>query len=138
MKSNSPVQQSIKSFRIYLQGQEDNSLIILIVIRVTTQSIHGIQTILWEHVVPAWDQVLLSHTLDRIINGQWRPYTWGVTVRWQCTVHISINTKKKPQKININNFTSTIEINKYTNYFCWEDFFFFKYIYKIYSKIFLF
>ena len=40
------------------------------VVRVTSQGVHGIKAVLGKHIVEARNAVLLADSLDRIINGQ--------------------------------------------------------------------
>lgn len=67
------------------------------IIRVTTQSVHGIQAVLSKHIIEAGNGVLLADSLDWIIDRQWGCDTRLVAVGAEETITAWANIKKGDQ-----------------------------------------
>ena len=59
-----------------LDDGEHDLLIVVVVVAVHAKCVHRVQSVLWEQVVEARDQVLLSDALCDVIDGEWRAGTW--------------------------------------------------------------
>ena len=91
---NSTKQHSHTLSQTHSNRSKDNALVVLIVIRVTQQTVHGIETVLSKQIVEAYNGVLLADSLDWIINGQWRGQATLVAVGAEEIITALANTKK--------------------------------------------
>ena len=54
----------------YRQSSKENALVVLMIIRIVAQCIHGIQSVLGKQIVEACSVVLLTDSLDWILNRE--------------------------------------------------------------------